>query len=119
MKRESIRKSEKIQDFLELHVRKPSRRTYEYHLQEYAIYTDITDFDTYLKDPRKLSKNKKIDYEDQLQKNILKYWKYINEESDKFHGKTSYVFLSVIKRLLAKLDFIRTQEDQFDMLNIF
>ena len=90
-------KSKKISEFLELHVSQRSRRSYRYHLFEYAKFIQILNYDTYLKDPRKLSNNKRIEYEDKINKDILSYWKYINEISEKFHGKTAYVFLSALK----------------------
>jgi len=59
--KESFKKSSKLKEFLELHVRKPSRRYYQYHLLEYSIYTKILNSDTYLKD-----KSQYVHYRDRL-----------------------------------------------------
>jgi integrase len=103
-------KSKKMVNFLELHVSKASRRHYEYHLQEFFIWKKETHIDDYIKDPRRMNTNKRITYEDNLKNDILRYWKYINEESGRFHGKTAYPFLSAMKGFLETKEIVFPQE---------
>jgi len=79
-----------------------SLRFYKYHIFEYCIELKITDLDEYIKDPRKMNKNKRIEYEDKIKHDIRKYWNQINQNEDKFRGKTPYVFLSAIKSIIEE-----------------
>jgi integrase len=102
--------SKKVQEFLELRVSKKSRRHYRYHLQDYFLWLEIIDIDTYIKDTRQLQRAKLIAYEDKLKHDILRYWKFINEESNRFHGKTAYVFISAMKGFLEFNNTVMTPD---------
>ena len=99
-----------ITEFLEMHVRVKSRRQYEYHLRLFFEWKNITKIDQYIKDPRLMKLREKLKYEDNIKNDILGYWKYMNEESNRFHGKTPYVFISAIRRLLETYNIIFTPE---------
>lgn len=105
-----MKDSKKVAYFLELKVRSQSRRQYEYHLRLFFEWKQITNIDDYIKDPRMMEKEEKIRYEDTIKNDILQYWKYMNEESDRFHGKTPYPFVSAMRRLLETHEIVFSPE---------
>jgi integrase len=105
-----MKDSKKVTYFLEFHNSESSRRQYEYHLRLFFEWKQITDIDKYIKDPRLMSKKEKIQYEDKIKEDILSYWKFINEESDRFHSKTPYAFLSPMRRLLETYEIVFSPE---------
>ncbi len=105
-----MKDSKKVTYFLEFHNSESSRRQYEYHLRLFFERKQIADIDKYLKDPRLMSKKEKIQYEDRIKEDILSYWKFINEESDRFHSKTPYAFLSPMRRFLETYEIVFSPE---------
>ncbi len=101
--------SKKMTDFLELHIRKESRRQYGYHLEQFFTWKNNTDIDSYIEDPRRMLTEERITYEDAIKNDILGYWKHITE-GDKFHGKTAYPFLSAMKGFLESYNIIFSPE---------
>jgi len=93
-----INESDKFKKWLKVAPPK-SKRFYKYHVYEFCIRLNITDLDEYIKDPRLLTKKKEITYLDKIELDIKEYWNIINQDEDKFRGKTPYVFLSAIKNL--------------------
>lgn len=102
--------SKKMSNFLEFHVKEASRRHYSYHLQLFFLWKKEASIDSYIRDPRRMNIDDKLTYEDGIKNDIRGYWKYITEESDKFHGKTAYPFLSAMRRFLESSEIVFSPE---------
>ena len=90
--------SKKLRDFLDMYKnRKATQRAYRLHLVKYFEHMGIKDIDRYVKDTRKLHDDEKIEYLDNIEKDLRKYWQGLNEETS---GKTPYIWLSAIKMFL-------------------
>ena len=93
-----LNSSKKLRDFLDMYKdRKSTHRAYKLHLVRYFEYMKIDDVDKYVKDTRQLNKKEKIEYLDNIEKDLRKYWVGLNKETT---GKTPYIWLSAIKMFL-------------------
>lgn len=93
-----LNQSKKLNKFLNtLKNRKSTYRAYRLHLVRYFEYMKIKDVDHYVKDTRTLNKKEKIQYLDNLEKDLTEYWQIINQQA---HGKTPYLWLTAIKMFL-------------------
>lgn len=93
-----LKNSKKLREFLKTYEdRKSTHRAYKLHLIKYFQENNIKDVDSYVKDTRVMDKTEKINYLDNLEKQLTEYWKKINKE---YTGKTPYVWLSAVEMFL-------------------
>lgn len=81
-----LRECKKITDYLIFCTRSdtPTRRNYGGYIRDYFVMHNITNPDKYLKDPRRMSNRKKIDYYDNLEKDVLKFNKKLETKSGSY-----------------------------------
>jgi len=104
-------KSKKVNKYLDLHKDKKSTHTnYKLFLRNYFIELMI-DPDDYLKDPRKMSRNKELDYKDKIENDIEKHFIGLKSQEKPPAPKTFGIIKTCIKGLL--------EESRIDLDNIF
>lgn len=81
-----LRVCKKITDYLIFCTRSdtPTRRNYAGYIRDYFVMHNITNPDKYLKDPRRMSNGKEIDYLDSLEKDVLKFNKKLETKSGSY-----------------------------------
>jgi integrase len=94
---ENLRKCKKITDYLEYRLNRDStKRTFATHIRNYFLFLDISDVDSYFKDPRRMSNGKRIDYMDKIEHDIESY----NNSLKSYSGSFRLSNLSAIRKLL-------------------
>jgi len=93
----NIRKCEKITDCLEYKLHNPTtKRNYAGFIRDYFITLNIENPDEYLQDPRRMENGKRIDYQDNIEKDALKFNKSLETKSGSYRKSN----LSAIRKLL-------------------
>lgn len=94
---ENTRKCRKVTDYINFRLNKDStKRCFATYIRNYFVHLNISNIDIYFNDPRRMTNDKKIDYLDNIERNVQSFNNSLKSNS----GSHRLSSLSAIRKLL-------------------